>query len=499
MQGAILPLGAEVVLGLLAGLVYVIYRQIRVPAHLQGLPRVPLTNFFKWGYNKTSPLEQFFEMRDFFLQHETYVTWVGGDWKLVTTNLEHVKDIFTKTNHTIEKSIPNRDYPESLFRRFIGTSVIFSNHEVWARIRRIISPAFSNTQPTRVIGEVTKTLIAKLDKEDTSRLVMDKPLSHMAMDVLGQTIYGFNFNALENPDTKYAVLLQSIVSKLSNPVYLLFPYLDNLPFFRRDDVIRDLDELDEYMYKMIDEKRRQLAANPVRDRANVDLLTLMLEACEDSETTRLSNQELRDNTTALFLAGHENTALSIGFWMYMMSKNLDLQEKCRDEVLSVMGDAPEDLIPTDEQLKQMSYLHASILENLRFNPPIPLIVARETSVDQTIAGIPVPAGTSVGTNVIAVQHNPNYYPDPETFNPDRFLQKSTGERFLPKFIPFGSGPRQCIAKNFALLNEQVVIAMLLRKYTWTLVLGEDGKETIWSTPFSMFRINNLILNLKARY
>ncbi|KAJ1655328.1 hypothetical protein IWQ61_004905 [Dispira simplex] len=448
------------------------------------------------------PYEQFRDMRDFFIQHPTFVMWNGGRWKLMTTDVDYCKDIFMRTNQTIEKAMPNPEYPESLFRKFIGTSLAFSNSEVWRRIRRIVGPAFNYIWPTRVIGDTVIRMFRAIEQDQAANkmLTMDIYLGRLTMDVLGRTAYGFDFNSLTNPESKYAVLLSTVVKKLTNPFYILFPFLDGIPGFRRPKLNEQIEELDQMLFGVIDMKRKELAEKPIDDRANTDMLSLMLEACQDPSAPRITNKELRDNVVVFYLAGQETTAGALGFWMYEMSKNTECQEKARQEVLQIMGDAPEDIIPTDEQLKEFKYLKASIDEAMRFHPPLPAIVARETVVEQKICGVTIPAGERVGTNVVAMHHHPKHFKDPDTFRPERFvdLQDPKDGRMSP-YLPFGSGPRQCIGKNFAMLEARVVTSMMLRKYKWTLKLRPNGKEPVRSPPFDLYRFENLDLNLEARY
>ncbi|RKP36289.1 cytochrome P450 [Dimargaris cristalligena] len=407
--------------------------------------------------------------------------------------------------------MPNPEYPESLFRKFIGTSLSFSGSDVWRRIRRIVSPAFNHAWPTRAIGETTIRMFDVIEKEEFQRrggsarmgvVPFDIYLGRLTMDVLGRTAYGFDFNSLENPESKYAVLLATIVRKLCNPVYILFPFLDGLPGFRRDQLSAQIDELDDMLFAVIDQKRQELAETPLKDRANADILTLMIEACQDPTAPRITNKELRDNVVVFYLAGQETTAGALGFWMYMLAQNPRVQTTVRREVLAVMGDAPTDLIPNDGQLKAMVYLDASIRENLRYNPPLPAIVARENMTDQIICGHLIPKGNRIGTHVLALQHHPNHYELPEQFRPERFLDVNMAEPKdggLAPFIPFGSGPRQCIAKNFSLMEQRVVTSMILRKYTWTLQLDKNGCDPVTSPPFDLNRPENLHLCITKRY
>ncbi|KAJ1907103.1 hypothetical protein IWQ60_011929, partial [Tieghemiomyces parasiticus] len=443
----------------------------------------------------------------------------------------------------IEKVTPNADHPNSMFRRFVGNSLAFAHSRDWRRIRRMVSPAFHQASPAQIMGDTVRRMFAALVRDFPSLRVgtngqactvaMDAYLGRLTMDILGRTVYGYDFRSLENPDSKYAVLLASIVDQLCNPLYILFPWLDNLPGFRRRQLAAMIAELDGLLFGVIEGKRRDLAVSaPIVDPTRADLLTLMLQAYVAADRRistgpsaptsppllPLTGQELRDNAVVFYLAGQETTAGTLGFWMYTMAQHPEVQAKARTEVLSILGEGkydPHDRIPTDEQLRNLVYVAASLHENLRLNPPFATMVARETVVPQIIAGqVSVPANVRVGVHIMALQRSPTSYgPDANVFRPERFLEGASRgchygagvsaysvKRLVNgSFFPFGGGARQCIAKNFSMLEQKMVASMLLRKYEWSLDYGPRGEDPVYSPPFALNRPQNLRLVMRALY
>ena len=145
-----------------------------------------------------------------------------------------------------------------------------------------------------------------------------------------------------------------------------------------------------------------------------------------------------------------------------MAKHGDLQAQAREEVNKVIGTADA---PTLDDVQKMPFLMACVREALRINTPIAYVVPRTARMPVQLGRYTVPANTSIILNIYAVHHNERDWPSPFKFDPCRFQQDCSGG---PAWIPFGLGPRQCPAKAFALHEQMVLTAMLLREYQWSL-------------------------------
>jgi cytochrome P450 len=174
--------------------------------------------------------------------------------------------------------------------------------------------------------------------------------------------------------------------------------------------------------------------------------------------------------------------------MYYLAKNPEVQKKARDEVNSVLGSL-NIKTPDLEALRQMPYLTACIREALRLNTPITYIVPRSAVKSFELHGASktyrIPQGASLIMNLTAVHHNSTYYPEPEKFNPDRFLHFSGAESLT--WLPFASGPRQCPARNFAMYEMRTLVSMLLQRYDWTLPASSPHEKKIRNgfSPFAL--------------
>lgn len=147
------------------------------------------------------------------------------------------------------------------------------------------------------------------------------------------------------------------------------------------------------------------------------------------------------------------------------------QQKVHEELDSVFGEDCERPF-TMEDLRELKYLECVIKESLRLFPSVPFF-GRKTTETTTIAGHEVPAGATVAAIVYMIHRDPNHWPEPEVFRPDRFLAANCNGRHPYAFIPFSAGPRNCIGQKFAIQEEKAVLASLFRKYKVTSLKPRD--------------------------
>jgi len=195
-----------------------------------------------------------------------------------------------------------------------------------------------------------------------------------------------------------------------------------------------------------------------------DLLQLMINA-HDEKTTgnvgRLTDEEIVAQSVLFLLTGSDTTGNMLSFTVYFLAMNPDVQEKLRKHIKEAMDyNADESLY---DVAKSIEYLDCVIKETLRLCPTIPMI-NRECSEDHDLNGMHIPAGTEIVFATYAMHHDPDAWPDPEKFDPERFRGPDKDARHAFQFLPFGAGPRSCIAMRFALMEIKIVLMRILMKY-----------------------------------
>lgn len=177
----------------------------------------------------------------------------------------------------------------------------------------------------------------------------------------------------------------------------------------------------------------------------------------------MTERQLRDEAMTLYLAGHETTALTLAWSWYLLSQNPNVEAKLVSEWRRVLNGRA----PTAEDLHKLPYTGNVITEAMRIYPPV-YAVGREATTDLELGGYRVKRGYTVLMSQWVNHRDPNYFPNPEQFHPERW-EDGLATR-IPKFAyyPFGGGQRICVGNSFALMEAAIVLAMVGQKYRFTL-------------------------------
>jgi cytochrome P450 len=322
----------------------------------------------------------------------------------------------------------------------LGEGLLTSDGDLWKRQRRTLQPLFT---PRRVAGytELMEAEAARLLEGDgvTPGSVVDlhELMGRYALRVVGRALFG------EEVDDVVPDLLR-LVPSASDLSLARGMQLARLPLGVPTPRNRRFTRVSAELYEIVE---RILARRGLSNSGTDDDMLSRLHAARDPETGQpLSLQEIRDQVLVFLLAGHETTAGALTFTLHLLGRHPEIQERVAN------GDA--DLV------------RAAVLEGMRLYPPAHT-TERRAAVDTEIAGYPVPAGTTVLVSPWVTHRHPDFWPEPERFDPDRFVSEgSAGGRDRPRYsyFPFGGGPRSCIGEHFAMLEATVLLRTLLTRY-----------------------------------
>jgi cytochrome P450 len=214
---------------------------------------------------------------------------------------------------------------------------------------------------------------------------------------------------------------------------------------------RDVSELDDILDKYLDKRLRE----PRTD----DLLSLLEPHCD--------RKQLRDHVVGFFAAGHETTAVSLAWTLYLLASHPAIQAQVAAESATVTDGAP-----AWEQAKQLKLSQRVIDESMRLYPPIP-VVGRESLGDDSVGGFPIPKGSTLVLFLYGTHRRRDLWDRPEDFNPDRFLEAERAKQTPFSFLPFAAGPRVCVGAQFALMELRIALAKLTRSFHFDRVPGEE--------------------------
>ena len=219
--------------------------------------------------------------------------------------------------------------------------------------------------------------------------------------------------------------------------------------------------LDACVERLIEEHRN--GTSPDQKSGQPDLLTLMLQ----DETMETSPTALRDQVITIFLAGYETVANALTWTWYLLSQNAEAERGLHGEV-DLLGDR----LPAYDDLPQLRYTEMVFAESLRLYPPA-WAMGRRALEDFQLGQYFLPRGTTVLISQFVLHRNPEFFPEPLRFDPDRFLPAAKAARAKFTYLPFGAGPRQCIGEAFAWMEGVLVLATIAQK--WRLRLAPNAK------------------------
>jgi cytochrome P450 len=201
-------------------------------------------------------------------------------------------------------------------------------------------------------------------------------------------------------------------------------------------------------------------------RAVPDLLDLLLAGSDPKSGRTMTTAELRDNLLTFIVAGHETTALTLGWALYLCAFDQGVQEAARVEAQAVLGGRAA----TAADVLRLPLIRAIVDETLRMYPPAAFL-SRTAMVADELCGREIRAGDTVILPIYALHRHHDLWPDPDRFDPGRFADPKAVDRFA--YLPFGDGPRICIGANFALQEAVIILATLLSRFRFRPVAGRE--------------------------
>jgi len=363
-------------------------------------------------------------------------------------------------------------------------SLTWIRGEEWRRVRHILSPSFNSDQIGSNLPYINQSVDIFLKKMEnlanTDQPFDIKPLvDRMTLEIIATTTLGTHVPAQteENHPCVVACLdffksydlfgLMTLIAHVSPLCTKYFvDVIQKHPPKVMKEQLKRLETIDKLVLPAIEERKR----NPRSETR--DLLDIMITARDKDTDESLTNVEIHHGCIEFLHAGFEVTANTLTFLLYLLAKYEQWDSILADEIVSTFSKEPK--FDDPEELKKFTPKVANFLhETWRMYPGVPTLWREVTSTDVEVGGYIFPKGTIFQIPSYAIHHDPQYFPDPESFNPDRFAEYTEAlgmPRHFP-FLPFGAGPRNCIGMKFAQMELKVAISKILSKYTFKLAAG----------------------------
>ncbi len=389
-----------------------------------------------------------------------------------------------------------------LLHHLAGQGLFTSEGPLWRTQRKMLSPLF---QPAPIQRYADTMRVVAERAADGLREGQHIDVAHettrIAMSVVGKALFdvdtfdeadelgaalttalGWVNDNLAHPGLVFHVLAGdaagALAKRTNGAVRSVFERIQSevkapftLPGVRSKELTDAVRLVDDRIQRMIDERRRQGLARK-------DLLTLLLTASDPEDPTRrMSDKQVRDEAVTLFVAGHETTATALAWSFYLLSKNPAALERARAEA---------DAFPTGPidhwEPERLAYCTRVFREAMRIYPPI-MMLPRRSLETVNVEGVTLPPRSLVFVSIYTLHHRADVYPEPERFDPDRFLPEAEATRHRTAYLPFGAGPRVCLGNHFAMIEGPLVLAKLLSRWSFDI----DPSRTIEPDDFATLR------------
>jgi len=352
-------------------------------------------------------------------------------------------------------------------RTFVGTSVLTLENEAWKKRRRILQPQFHRQHLaglTHLMVEAIDECLAEWDKYAATGEAFDvsSEFNKITMTVILRAMFGRDLQTDslgELGDTLRYVLGYMLAQMVTGKMP------DWIPFTGKKRYQESLNEFDAFLYDIIEQRRNS------SDERN-DLLAMLLNLVDDETGESLTDLELRDETATVFAAGYETTSVAMTWALYQLSQNPDIADKLTQSVDSLSGN-----LPAFEDFHELGYARQVMEETMRLYPPA-YFIPRQANDRDIIGGHRIDAGQLIFVMTLIIQQHPDFWDNPQVFDPERFAGETT--RHPLAYLPFGAGQRKCIGQDFALMEGTMILTQFAQRYR-VLPVPEKKAETALST------------------
>ncbi len=344
-------------------------------------------------------------------------------------------------------------------RRIIGNGVLALEGAAWKSRRALLQPAFHRSALGRLTEAMTDTGrrhfddLGKRAAAGWTTVDIHREMVTLTLQVVVAALFGKDLK--DTAHVSYEALgdAMELVSEKSNGVLLpkWFPTPGNRRFHRT------MDEVEGAVFRVI-------AAGRERSGDDGTLLSMLINS-RDAETNQpLTDREVRDEVFTMFVAGHETTALTLTWMFTLLEGRPDVVSAMRAEIDTVLQGRD----PTFEDFPKLPYLKQVVEETLRVRGPVAM-TARTAVADDEVAGFAVHAGDVVLPFFWGAHRHPDFWQDPETFDPGRFTPERSKGRHPWAYLPFSGGQRACIGNMFSLVETVVLLAQFFNRFDFEVV------------------------------
>lgn len=389
----------------------------------------------------------------------------GPYWSYAVFHPNHLKHIFVDNN----KNYKRNEAGNGLLRAMLGETLLTSDGDFWLRQRRLMQPAFHRQKILGFGSIMTENTAKMLDewegRADTGLLDIDQEMMRLTLRIVGLSLYSVD---LTNESSDLGRSITASSEYFNYRLGRIFAPPLWIPTKRNRELISAGKAVTHIVPEMIAARHNLIAEKGSASESGrqYDMLDLLMETRYEDSGEAMDDEQMAREIRMLIGAGHETTSNTLTWGLYLLSQNPEVERKLQSEVDRVLAGR----VPTMEELPKLPYSRMVIEEVMRLYPAAHAN-ARQSIHEDQLGDYYVPPETGIVIMNYVIHRHPDFWNEPEKFDPERFAPANSAKQHPYAYIPFGGGPHKCIGFQFALYEAQLILTMIAQRYSLQLKPG----------------------------
>ena len=366
-------------------------------------------------------------------------------------NASLIKKVLNETHRNFDKNtdIYNR------FRNAFGNGLVTAEGSHWRRQRKLIQPSFR----PKLIEGFSQIMLSSSNRtidrwgkfcESKTTFNLTEEMNMLTLEIAGKSLLSDGFTRAAKDIIRWTHVINKYSAGIPFPIISKKWFPSPLNFKLR----LALKEYRSFISKTIEARKGN-------DQGG-DLLSVFLSMRDEETGQRMEEDEIAEEVLGVIVGGQETSATALVWTLYELSLNAEVEEKLLNEIMDVTSGAQIDF----SKIGELKYLKMVIQESMRLHPPF-WFENRNAMHDVELGGVRIKKGSMIAISRYALHRNTDYWDDPETFDPNRFNEESSGENSGVNsfaYQPFSSGPRVCIGRHFAMMEMMIILCSMMQRY-----------------------------------